>query len=411
MKICSPASGATVASPVQFSAGALDTTHPVTGMVLYVDSVNKASSTSAHLTAALSIAAGKHTIVIRAWDSTGFNFATTGNFHGNRTPTPTPTPTPTADANSDPGSDSDAHTNSNSSVQHQRRAYPTPSGITAVNHVIFMLQENRTFDTYFGMLNPYRRANGWNVGDDQHVYDVDGIDDKLTTISNVNDEGTIFNLFHTTSSCLDDMTSSWFESYGDINRFDFTTTRKMLLDGFVHTAEGFAKFNASTGAFTDTAGERAMAYYTDTSTAGAAELNYYYFMASQFALSDRWFSPVSSKTIPNRLATMTGGTTQGYAFDPGSDDHAPQLTAKTIFQLLDEHGISWKIYYSSTDPTAVRPPTFKYFGYSGKYISRNASGAIVVDATHIAPISQYFTDVANGTLPSFAYIEVRLRRQ
>jgi len=66
VKICSPVSGSTVASPVQFSAGALDTTHPVTGMVLYVDSVNKASSTSAHLTAALSIPAGKHTIVIRA---------------------------------------------------------------------------------------------------------------------------------------------------------------------------------------------------------------------------------------------------------------------------------------------------------------------------------------------------------
>ena len=45
------------------------------------------------------------------------------------------------------------------------------------------------------------------------------------------------------------MTSSWYESYGDINRFDFTTTRSMLLDGFVHTAEGFAKFNSSTGAF------------------------------------------------------------------------------------------------------------------------------------------------------------------
>jgi phospholipase C len=274
-----------------------------------------------------------------------------------------------------------------------------------VNHIIFMLQENRTFDAYFGMLNPYRRARGWNVGDDQHVYDVDGIDDKLTTISNVDDEGTIFNLFHTSSSCLDDMTSSWYESYGDINRFDFTTTRSMLLDGFVHTAEGFAKFNASTGAFTDMTGERAMAYYTDTSTSGAPELNYYYFMASQFALSDRWFSPVSSKTIPNRLATMTGGTTQGYVFDPGSDDHAPQLTAKTIFQLLDEHGISWKIYYSSTDPDGSPTTTFKYFGYSGKYIFRNSSGAIVVDATHIAPMSQYFTDVANGTLPSFSYIE------
>ena len=27
----------------------------------------------------------------------------------------------------------------------------------AINHVIFMLQENHSFDNYFGMLNPYRR--------------------------------------------------------------------------------------------------------------------------------------------------------------------------------------------------------------------------------------------------------------
>jgi phospholipase C len=274
-----------------------------------------------------------------------------------------------------------------------------------VNHVIFVLQENRSFDSYFGMLNPYRAAHGWNIGDDQHQYDVDGIDDKLTTISNKNDEGTFFPLFHTTSSCLDDMSSAWLESFGDVSRFDFTTTRPILMDGFVHTAEGFAKSGSGSGAFTDTIGERAMAFYQDTSTTGAAELNYYYFMASQFALSDRWFSPVASKTIPNRLATMSGGTTQGYVFDPGNDDHAPQLNAKTIFQLLDENHISWKLYYSATNANGGPSTTFTYFGYSGKYIFRNPDGTLTVDASHIAPISQYFTDVQNNTLPSFAYVE------
>ncbi len=54
-----------------------------------------------------------------------------------------------------------------------------------------------------------------------------------------------------------------------------------------------------------------MGYYDETF------LNYYYYMASQFALSDRWFSPVSSKSIPNRIATFTGGSTQGMTQDPG----------------------------------------------------------------------------------------------
>jgi len=275
-----------------------------------------------------------------------------------------------------------------------------------VNHVILLLQENRSFDSYFGMLNPYRSARGWNIGDDHNEYDVDGIEDKLAAISNKNDEGQIFPLFHTTSTCLDDMSSAWLESFGDVSRFDFTTTRSILMDGFVHTAEGFAKSGSGNGAFTDLAGQRAMAYYQDTNTTGGAELNYYYFMASQFALSDRWFSPVASKTIPNRLATMSGGTTQGYVYDPGVDDGgAPELTAKTIFQLLDENHITWKLYYSATNANGSPSTTFTYFTYSGKYIFKNASGVVTVDATHIAPLSQYFTDVQNGTLPQFSYIE------
>ena len=58
-----------------------------------------------------------------------------------------------------------------------------------------MLQENHSFDNYFGMLNPYRKANNWNVGDDGIDYEVDGIDDKLGSISNVNDEGDIIPAF------------------------------------------------------------------------------------------------------------------------------------------------------------------------------------------------------------------------
>ncbi|MCU1331305.1 MAG: Phosphoesterase family, partial [Candidatus Angelobacter sp.] len=44
------------------------------------------------------------------------------------TPTPTPTPSPS----------------------------PTPAGsLQSVNHIIFMMQENRSFDSYFGKINDY----------------------------------------------------------------------------------------------------------------------------------------------------------------------------------------------------------------------------------------------------------------
>ena len=109
-------------------------------------------------------------------------------------------------------------------------------------------------------------------------------------------------------------------------------------------------------------------------------LNYYYYMASQFGLSDRWFSPVSSKSIPNRIATFTGGTTQGVTQDPGSDDHFPQLNITTIFNELDQAGVSWKIYYTAVngqcDPSTCHPSgalampstTFSDLTYSFKYL-------------------------------------------
>src|SRR5579872_2843485 len=325
----------------------------------------------------------------------------------------------------------------------------TPASVTAtfgatiqsVNHVLFMMQENRTFDHYFGMLNPYRRTNKWNVGDDGKTYDVDGIDDKLSTISNVDDEGTNFTLFKLKSTCIDDDSSAWLQSYGDVNRFDFLVARPILMDGFVHTAEGYAKYCAvpsnkcTGGEFTDLTGQRSMGYYDQ------GFLNYYYYMASQFAVSDRWFSPVSSESVPNRIATMTGGTTQGLVHDPGSNEDklGVQLDIETIFQELDTAAVPWRIYYSTTEdqcpagdddcgngqPINKFPATtFTNFTYSLKYVYANPSGgactaptegsgqavgdpknAFCIDPTHIAPIGQFFTDLKIGQFQSFSWID------
>ncbi len=324
-----------------------------------------------------------------------------------------------------------------------------PAGsLQSINHVVFMLQENHSFDNYFGMLNPYREnpdGNGicpnnasgvpqcWNIGDDGNTYNVDGIDDKLTTISNEDDEGTSYPLFKLKSTCIDDDSSDWLASYGDVNRYNFLTTRPILMDGFVHNGEGFAnsceRSGTCSGSYTDLTGQRAMGYYDQ------GFLNYYYYMASQFALSDRWFSPISSKSIDNRIATFSGGTTQGLVKDPGND-HLPQLALANVFQELDQATVSWKIYYTVTQgyclgeddciggSNAEYPATnFSSFAYSFQYLHENPSGvacapptqgsivvgdksnSFCIDPNHIAPLSTYFSDLNSGTLPSFAFIE------
>ncbi|MGA8530594.1 MAG: alkaline phosphatase family protein, partial [Acidobacteriaceae bacterium] len=164
---------------------------------------------------------------------------------------------------------------------------------------------------------------------------------------------------------------------------------------------------------------------------------YYYYMASQFALSDRWFSPVASKSVSNRLATFTGGTTQGLVKDPSQDDHiTTQLNIPTIFQELDQNNVSWKLYYTDSQGFCLAdegttcadndyyPATwFTYFAYSHQYLYQNPShaacttgttsstavgdptGSFCIDTSKIAPLTTYYTDLQNGTLPSFVFIE------
>ncbi|HVO60255.1 MAG TPA: alkaline phosphatase family protein [Terriglobales bacterium] len=386
------------------------------------------SSITASQTSTLTVTASNAgtVVVTNNLDSTQYQLAATG---GTQTVNPKQTVTYTATASGA----------NNQKATAKVTVTVNPGSLNAsVNHIIFLMQENRSFDHYFGMLNPYRHNQGYDVGDDGVTYNVDGIDDKLATITNVNDEGQVFSLFKLKSTCIDDDSAAWLPSFGSVNRFNFSPTRPINMDGFVHTAEGYAKHCAdpaskcSGGEFTDLAGQRAMGYYDQE------YLNYYYYMASQFAISDRWFSPVASESIPNRLATMTGGTTEGLVWDPGRNDHLPQLSIKTIFEALDKGGVSWKIYYSTTDdncnagdnscgsgtPLGKMPSTsFRYFAYSTKYVHSKAqkacspplqsSGTAIgdpnddfcIDSTHIAPISQFIADMNKGSLPSFAWVE------
>src|SRR3954466_3890533 len=100
----------------------------------------------------------------------------------------------------------------------------------AVNHVIFMLEENRSFDTYFGQLNAYRQAQGLPT-------DVDGLP---ANASNPADDGSIVTAFKLNTLCIENLSPAWLESHGDYNRFD--ANGPPLMDGFVHTAQGLAKF-------------------------------------------------------------------------------------------------------------------------------------------------------------------------
>jgi hypothetical protein len=74
VKICSPASASSVASPLAISAAANGGTKPITAMKAYLDGKQVAASTSAKLTASVAAAAGTHTVIVNAWNSAGTLF-------------------------------------------------------------------------------------------------------------------------------------------------------------------------------------------------------------------------------------------------------------------------------------------------------------------------------------------------
>ncbi len=111
--------------------------------------------------------------------------------------------------------------------------------------------------------------------------------------------------FKVLTQCTENTSPSWNEDQVDWALNDPTGLFPALLNGFVYTAA----HDARALNYFDTDGIRAMGYHN------GSDLNYYYFMASNFATSDRWFSPVMSRTHPNR-EYLIAATSRGTVYPP-----------------------------------------------------------------------------------------------
>jgi len=236
----------------------------------------------------------------------------------------------------------------------------------AVNHIIYMMQENQSFDHYFSQLNAYRERQGLSA-------DVAVAPANSSQLAY--DHSTTFTPFHMNSMCVEELSSFWNESHNDWNH-RAPTSGTPAMNGFAYSAGNNSRHSSTPGS--DLNGKRVMGYYDDT------DLPYYYFMATQFALSDHFFSPVMTNTPANRLYAMAA-TSRGVINKP-----LTQINVPTIFDELQSAKISWKDYVQDyPNGSSLKP-----FPAYGKYLGVN-----------IVPIADYFTDLTNGSLPAVAFIE------
>ncbi|MGA8149623.1 MAG: alkaline phosphatase family protein [Terriglobales bacterium] len=313
------------------------------------------------------------------------------------------------------------HPNSTDESSSPGSAQPAASGLSHINHIIFMAQENRSFDHYFGELRRYWSQNGYAN------HSLDGLpqfnpqsgapplhgpsptnpgcdpDYPLPSDCVVDSNSPNVKSFHLLTQCIENLSPSWNEAHVDWDLNDPVGDSPAALDGFVFAAAHDAR--APVNSFHDKNGRRAMGYYTD------ADLNYYYFMASNFATSDRWFMPVMSRTAPNRYF-LIAGTSRGMVYPMGTDHKdSHYLSAKTIFQELQNAGISWKIYVNPTGSACTGPPYDPVCLLTLSYVQDFTWGQTIpaqypqsLGTIGIAN-SDFDTDLQNGTLPAVAQIE------
>ena len=276
---------------------------------------------------------------------------------------------------------------------------PPPPAVSPINHIIVLVEENRSFDHYFGKLNDYRSAPPFNL-----PREVNGLPDNCSSTNSdwtvacgamnmsPNSSGvpaTPIYAFRLKTSCIDGLSPDWIAQHWSFNLENPASdspgsmgTPTPAPDGYVVSAASAAIANSEA----DTAGIRAMGFYTGD------DLPYHYWLATEFATSDTWFSPAPARTQPNRFYMM-GGTSEGYAYP--LMDGEPLIQARTIFDELQAAGISWKIYselpsgYTYADAFA---------GFATKYSS---TGNIVTDPN----FTQFISDAQNGKLPAVVFLE------
>jgi phospholipase C len=230
-------------------------------------------------------------------------------------------------------------------VAHRTGSTPVAAKI---NHIVVLMQENRSYDSYFGQLH--------NEGQPASEAEPTTGNPDPTNPSNPP-----IVPFHQATLCsVADLGHSWDQTHAEWN--------SGAMDGFTAT-------NVYPD---DPTGSRSMGSYDKV------QLSSYYQMANTFGIGDRYFASSLTQTFPNRFYLLAG-TSFGHI----RNDFPPPggWPVTTVFDRLDAAGVSWKVYDAQ-------------FAFASLF-----KGPAAEAATHIFPISQYFKDAAAGNLPAVTFVD------
>jgi len=213
---------------------------------------------------------------------------------------------------------------------------------TPIKHVIVDLQENRSFDHYYGFA-PFVGSFGVPAGFRQP----DG-------------KGQLVRPHHLTTLSTADISHTWTDTHSEVNNG--------RMDGFLTTD-----------------GPNALGYYTE------ADLHFYYSLFESSAMCVNYFCSVLGPTYPNRMylaAGTSGGITNNNVFGYGLFDYP------IILDLLEGAGVSWKIYNLGLDEV-TNGASDSVFVFWKRWAH---------DPRTIASKDDYLNDLQNSRLPEVSFI-------
>jgi phospholipase C len=214
-----------------------------------------------------------------------------------------------------------------------------------IESIVVLMMENRSFDHFLGALKSdaiYKNAST-----------VDGLTGNETNPAPNGDPVKVFNMTNFTPA---DPPHSWSASH---QQWD-----SGMNDGFVKAHAGSSQNDV-------------MGYHD------RAQIPFYYWLADNFTVCDRWHASVMGPTWPNRyyLHACSSG---------GKKDNTPYISGgpTTLWSRMKDAGQSFKNYRAGV-----------VAWYTGGFLGQSAQ------INPVVPLSEFFDDAKSGKLPAFSIID------
>jgi phospholipase C len=260
--------------------------------------------------------------------------------------------------------------------------------IADVQHVVILMQENRSFEQYLGTLSGVRGFN------DKSTLPIDG---QPSIWQQPNGNGGFIQPFH----------------------LDSKTTKAQAMTSLPHGwKDGHLMWNHGRwDNWVPAKGALTMGYFTRD------DIPFHFALADSFTVCDAYFSACMGPTNTNRSHLMSGmidigATGGGPLLDNAPTNNVP-LTWTTYPERLQSAGVSWQIYQGATgnEPFKTSPVTptaqgdidnpispFNVLKFFPAFSKAPAGSPLAQRAWTVTPYAQFATDVAAGMLPQISWL-------